>query len=62
VIATLLQMKEGRLHPSRNLENPMDASFNWVYQQAVEHQIRTALNLSMGFGGINTAVCLSKAD
>jgi malonyl-ACP decarboxylase len=57
VIATLAQMKAGRLHPTRNLENPIDPAVNWVKDEPVEHQIDHALTLSMGFGGINTALC-----
>lgn len=60
LIAVLMQMKEGRLHPTRNLENPIDPSCNWVGQRAVWHDIKNALNLSMGFGGINSAVCLQR--
>lgn len=60
LIAVLLQMKAGRLHPTRNLENPMDTSFKWVGREAVAHTIDNALNLSMGFGGVNTAVCLQR--
>src|SRR5690606_2796790 len=54
LIAVLLQMRAGRLHPTRNLERPIEPSFNWVRGQAVPHTIRTALNLSMGFGGVNS--------
>lgn len=57
VIATLLQMQAGRLHPTRNLENPIDPTLKWVTNTATEHQIENALTLSMGFGGINTALC-----
>jgi malonyl-ACP decarboxylase len=57
VVATLLQMHAGQLHPTRNLENPIDPAFNWVRDQAINHQIENALTLSMGFGGINTALC-----
>jgi len=57
VIATLLQMQAGRLHPTRNLENPIDPTLNWVRCEALEHRIDHALTLSMGFGGINTALC-----
>lgn len=60
LIAVLLQMKEGRLHPTRNLDNPMDPTFKWVSGDAVSHTIENALNLSMGFGGVNTAVCLQR--
>lgn len=57
VIATLLQMRAGRLHPSRNLENPIDPTVNWVKEKPIDHQVENALTLSMGFGGINTALC-----
>ena len=60
VIATLLQMRAGRLHPTRNLDHPIDPSLNWVRQESVARRIDTALTLSMGFGGINTALCLRK--
>jgi malonyl-ACP decarboxylase len=57
VIATLLQMQAGKLHPSCNLENPIDPTFNWVRNKPVDHSIENAMTLSMGFGGINTALC-----
>jgi malonyl-ACP decarboxylase len=60
VIATLLQMSELRLHPTRNLDDPIDTSFNWVQGQSVPHTIKNALKLSMGFGGINTALCIQR--
>lgn len=62
VIATLLQMREGRLHPTRNLDQPMDEGFRWVRNVPVNHQIRRAVNMSLGFGGINTAVVIEKYD
>jgi malonyl-ACP decarboxylase len=61
VIATLLQMQAGRLHPTRNLNDPIDPSFQWVADTSTEHQIENALTLSMGFGGINTAMCWQRA-
>lgn len=60
LIAIMLQMQAGRLHPSRNLDNPMDAGFRWVGATSVDHVVEHALNMSMGFGGINTAVCLQR--
>jgi malonyl-ACP decarboxylase len=60
VIATLLQMEAGQLHPTRNLEDALDPSFNWVRDQSVSHVIEHALSLSIGFGGINTAICLQR--
>ena len=61
VIATLLQMQTGQLHPSRNLENPIDPALNWVRDKPIDHPIENALTLSMGFGGINTALCWQHA-
>lgn len=58
VIATVLQMNARKLHPSRNLEYPIDATFNWVGGHSVDCTVEHALCLSMGFGGINTAICL----
>jgi malonyl-ACP decarboxylase len=60
VIATLLQMKASRLHPSRNLESPIDHSLQWVGPESIPHTIENALKLSIGFGGINTAICLQR--
>ena len=60
LIAVLLQMQAGQLHPSRNLDQPLDTTFSWVRGLPVDHQIQRALNMSMGFGGINTAVCLQR--
>ena len=56
--ATLLQMRAGRVHPTRNLDHPIDDRCNWVRQAALPHRIHRAVKLSMGFGGINTALCL----
>ncbi|WP_431040582.1 beta-ketoacyl synthase N-terminal-like domain-containing protein [Streptomyces sp. P1-3] len=61
-IAALLQMKHGRLHPTRNLTDPIDTSLRWVRDEAVEAEVRHCLSLSMGFGGINTALCMSTGD
>lgn len=60
VVTTVLQMRAGVLHPSRNLDNPIDSTLNWVRGESVTHQIEYAIALSMGFGGINTALCLGR--
>jgi len=57
VVATLLQMRAGQLHPTANLENPIDASLAWVRGEKLQHKISSALTLSIGFCGINTALC-----
>lgn len=60
IIATLLQMRAGRLHPTMNLDTPIEPAYHWVRSQAISHTIKRALNLSIGFGGINSAVCLER--
>lgn len=60
MIALLLQMKEGQLHPSLNLDEPINTQMNWVKEKSISGSIKNAINLSYGFGGINTAVCVKK--
>jgi malonyl-ACP decarboxylase len=59
LIATLLQMRARQLHPSRNLDHPIDETFNWV-RHPVDHAIQRAVKMSMGFSGINCAICLER--
>ena len=56
-VATILQMKAARAHPTRNLQEPIDSSFRWVREHAIDAELRNCLSLSFGFGGINTALC-----
>ncbi|MDJ0933261.1 beta-ketoacyl synthase N-terminal-like domain-containing protein [Breoghania sp.] len=62
--AVLIQMQAGHLHPTRNLDNPLDAGLNWVGPGAgaVLHDIRHALKFSFGFGGIDTALVIAAPD
>jgi malonyl-ACP decarboxylase len=60
IAAVLLQMQQGRLHPTAHLEDPAQPELNWVLAgQPRPHRIRHALKLSFGFGGIDTAIVLS---
>jgi malonyl-ACP decarboxylase len=60
LIAILVQMQASQLHPSRNLDAPIRPELNWVRDRPVMHTIQNALNLSLGFGGVNTALCLQR--
>lgn len=60
LVATILQMRAARLHPTINLDNPIEPSMNWIRNKAISAEIKNAINLSFGFGGINTAVCLQR--
>ena len=41
-IATILQMKFGFCHPTKNLVTPIDASLNWVKEIYVQAEIKYA--------------------
>ncbi len=58
VVATALQLRARRLHPTRNLTSPIDPDLRWVGPRAVDAEVGHALSLSIGFGGITTALCL----
>ncbi|MDQ0497104.1 malonyl-ACP decarboxylase [Paenibacillus brasilensis] len=62
MIATLLQMRDSRLHPTRNLQEPIGVDCNWVKNESIPAVIHNTMNLSMGFGGINTAICMQKCE
>jgi malonyl-ACP decarboxylase len=53
--ATLLQMRAGRLHATRNLADPIDGP-RFVPGDTVACTVRHALSLSFGFGGVETAI------
>jgi malonyl-ACP decarboxylase len=58
-VLTVLQMQAGFLHGNRNLIHPISKDFNWVGGKSQENKINKAITLSMGFGGINSAVALA---
>lgn len=60
VAATLLQMRQSRLHPTRNLVDPIANDLHWVRGAAERADVRNALCLSMGFGGISSALCVQR--
>jgi 3-oxoacyl-(acyl-carrier-protein) synthase len=54
IIAVLLQMQSGRLHPSINVDElDSEIDLDVCANQAVAFQARTVLKNSFGFGGIN---------
>jgi malonyl-ACP decarboxylase len=58
-IVTVLQMQNNFLHPSLNLDHPIDNQFKWVKSNQA-FNIKHALKNSFGFGGINTSLVFSK--
>ena len=61
-IATVLQMKEGFLHPNKNLEDPIFKDLKFCGAEATNHQVNIAISNSFGFGGINTSVVLGHTN
>jgi malonyl-ACP decarboxylase len=58
VAVTLMQMRAGRLHPTHHLDDPIAPDLDWVRGAPRACDVRCALSLSFGFGGINTAIVL----
>ena len=60
-IATLIQMREGFVHPSKNLGDPITTEINWVTEKKI-NTIDFAINNSFGFGGVNTSIIYSNIN
>lgn len=59
-IATVLQMREGFIHPNKNLEEPIRKDLKFCGTEAINHRIDVAMSNSFGFGGINTSIVLKR--
>lgn len=62
IIATILQMREGFIHPNRNLQEPVRAGLRFSGPVSVDASIEAAISNSFGFGGINSSVVLARAQ
>jgi malonyl-ACP decarboxylase len=62
LIACVLQMQGGFLHPNRNLDEPIDARARFCGGTAMRQQMRVAMSNSFGFSGINTSIVLRAGD
>jgi 3-oxoacyl-[acyl-carrier-protein] synthase II len=61
LVMTTLSVHQGRVHPTRNLENPDPVcDLDYVPGEARELKIRNALSNSLGFGGHNVSVCIGQ--
>lgn len=60
-IATIIQLRDGFVHPNLNLLRPIDSDCRFVGSHSAHAPLRTALSNSFGFGGINTAVAITRA-
>ncbi len=63
VIAAILCMRAGWVHPTINLDRPDPAcDLDYVPKQARRHEQRYVLSNSFGFGGQNAAIALRNGD
>ncbi len=59
VVAVLLQMRDGFLHPNPNLDESLDPALPLAGRTAVPAAIGTAVSNSVAFSGINCALVLN---
>jgi malonyl-ACP decarboxylase len=61
IIATVIQMREGFIHPNLNLEAPIHDTARFCGATAVRQPIYVAMSNAFGFGGINTSIVLRRS-
>lgn len=59
-IACLLQLKNGFLHKSNNLIDPISNKIDWVKDAEYPKVLNCVLSNNFGFGGINTSIIFKK--
>ena len=62
-VITVLSIRNGKVHPTRNLEKPGEGcDLDYVPKQAREKEIKEALSNSFGFGGHNVTLAFKKFE
>ncbi|RKT17081.1 malonyl-ACP decarboxylase [Streptomyces sp. 1114.5] len=61
-VASLLQMRDGFVHPNANLARPLDAGVRLVGERAQSASIGHAMSNGFGFGGFSTSVVFGAPD
>jgi 3-oxoacyl-[acyl-carrier-protein] synthase II len=62
-ISVLLALEKGIVHPTINYEFPdPECDLDYVPNEAREKEVRIALSISAGFGGVNSAILIKKFE
>ena len=62
-IATVMSIEKGIIHPTINYEFPdPECDLDYVPNQAREKEVKTALSISAGFGGVNSVILIKKFE
>jgi 3-oxoacyl-[acyl-carrier-protein] synthase II len=62
-IAVALTLEKGAIHPTLNYEFPdPECDLDYVPNKARTKEVRTALSISAGFGGVNSAILFKKCE
>jgi len=61
-IACVIQLKEGFVHESKNLTNPITSDLKLARKKENCPDLKWALTNSYGFGGINTSIVIKKNE
>lgn len=59
-VATVLQLRDGFLHPNPGLKQPLDCGCRFVGERAVPVRVDAALSNGFGLGGFNACVALTR--
>ena len=63
IIATLLALKEGIIHPTINYETPdEECDLNYVPNKAISKKVNIAISNSFAFGGKNSVIVLKRFE
>lgn len=62
-ISVLLALEKGIIHPTLNYEFPdPECDLDYVPNEARKKEVRMALSISAGFGGVNSAILIKKFE
>jgi 3-oxoacyl-[acyl-carrier-protein] synthase II len=63
MVATVLAMRDGKVHPTINLTNPdPECDLDYISEGARDLDVRVALSNSFGFGGHNATLVIKKYE